>query len=47
MKIAKLDVLETAYHVAASEIDVGFAVADNLAKALKSKKLIQLQAFEF
>ena len=47
LKITKLDVLEMANHVAASEIHVGFAAADTLAKALKEEMLSQLQAFEF
>ena len=40
LKIAKLDVLEIANHVAASEIGVKFAAADTLAKALKEKSSV-------
>ena len=47
LKISKVNVLETVNHVAASQIDVGFAAAATLSRALKEKKVIQLQALEF
>ena len=40
MKIAKLDVLHKANHVAALEINIGFAAADSLAKPLKEKSSV-------
>ena len=46
-KIAKLNVLEAATHVAPSEIDIGFAAKTTLEKALRDKKISQLQVLEF
>ena len=46
-KIAKLNVLEAATHVAPSEIDIGFAVKTTLEKALRDRKISQLQVLEF
>ena len=42
-KFAKLKVLETGIHLTAADIDVGFAATATLTKALKEKKLSQLQ----
>ena len=42
LKISKVDVLETVNHVVASQIDVGFAAASTLSRALKEKKVSQL-----
>ena len=47
LKISMVNVLETINHVAASEIDVGFAAAATLSRALKEKKISQLQALRF
>ena len=46
LKLAKLDVLETANHVVASEIDTRFSAIGNLAKAPEGKKLTQLQVLK-
>ena len=42
-KISKVNVLETVNHVDASQIDVRFAAAATLSRALKEKKVSQLQ----
>ena len=42
LKISKVSVLETVYHVPTSQIDVGFAAAATLSRALKLKKVSQL-----
>ena len=47
LKISKLNVMETINHVAVSQIDVGFAAAATLSRALKEQKVSQLQALEF
>ena len=47
LKISKVNVLETVNHVAASQIVVGFAASATLSRALKEKKVSQLQALEF
>ena len=47
MKISKVNVLAIENHVAASDIDVGFAAAAIVNKALKEKKISQIQALEF
>ena len=47
LKISKINVLETINHVAASQIDVGFGAAATLSRALKEKKVSQLQALKF
>ena len=39
--------METVNHVTASQIDVGFAAAASLSRAMKEKKVSQLQALEF
>ena len=44
--ISKVNVLAIENHVAASDIDVGFAAAATVCKALK-EKISQLQALEF
>ena len=46
LKISKLNVLAIENNVAASDIDVGFAAAVTVSKALK-EKISQLQALEF
>ena len=46
-KIAKLKVLETGIHLATADIDVAFAATATLTKALKEKKLCQLQMYEY
>ena len=46
LKISKVNLLETVNHVAASQIDVGFAAAATLGRALK-EKVSKLQALEF
>ena len=46
LKMSKVYVLETVNHMAASQIDVGFAAAATLSRALKEKKVIQLQCLE-
>ena len=46
-KIAKLNVLDLATHVAPSEVDIGFAAKTTLEKVYKEKKNIQLQVLEF
>ena len=45
-KIAKLNVLDSATHVAPSEVDIGFAAKTTLEKIYK-KKISQLQVLEF
>ena len=47
LKISKVNVLAIENHVGASDIDVGFAAAVNVSKALKENKISQLQALEF
>ena len=47
LKISKVSVLKTLNHVAISQIDVGFDAAVTLSRALKEKKVSQLQALEF
>ena len=47
IKIAKGNALQTAYHVAASEIDVGYGATSTLMPAIKEKKFSPLQVFEF
>ena len=48
LKISKVNVLAIGeIHVAASDIDVGFAATATMSKALKEKKISQLQALEF
>ena len=42
-KIAKLNVLDSAIHVAHSEVDIGFAAKPILEKVYKEKKINQLQ----
>ena len=46
-KIAKLDVLDSATHVAPSEVNIGFATKTTLVKVYKEKKISQLQVLEF
>ena len=46
-KIAKLNVLNSATHVAPSEVDIGFAAKTTLEKVYKEKKISQLQVLEF
>ena len=46
-KIAKLNVLDSATHVALSEVDIGFAAKITLEKVYKEKKISQLQVLEF
>ena len=46
-KIAKLNTLKTATHVATSEIDIGFGATSTLTYSIKEKKLSSLQVFEF
>ena len=46
-KIVKLNVLQATTHVAPSQIDIGFAAKAIIDKALKEKKISQLQALEF
>ena len=46
-KIAKLNVLYSATHVAPSEVDIGFAAKTTLEKVYKEKKISQLQVLEF
>ncbi len=46
-KLCQIKVLETSTHVVPSEINVGFAAAASLRKALKDKKVSQLQGLEF
>ena len=46
-KIAKLNVLDSATHVAPSEVDIGFAAKTTLEKVYKEKKISQLQVLEF
>ena len=46
-KIAKLNVLDLATHVASSEVDIGFAAKITLEKVYKEKKISQLQVLEF
>ena len=47
LKISTVSLLETVIHVAASQIDVGFAAAATVSRVLKEKKVSQLQALEF
>ena len=46
-KIAKLNVLDSATHVAPSEVDIGFAAKTTLEKVYKEKNISQLQVLEF
>ena len=46
-KIAKLNVMETSIHLDPSDIDVGFAAASTLSKAVKEKKISEHEQFEF
>ena len=46
-KIAKLNVLDSATHVAPTEVDIGFAAKTTLEKVYKEKKISQLQVLEF
>ena len=46
-KIAKLNVLDSATHVAPSEVDIGFTAKTTLEKVYKEKKISQLQVLEF
>ena len=46
-KIAKLNVFDSATHVAPSEVDIGFAAKTTLEKVYKEKKISQLQVLEF
>ena len=46
-KSAKLNVLDSATHVAPSEVDTGFAGKTTLEKVYKEKKISQLQVMEF
>ena len=46
-KIAKLNVSHTASHVTPSEIDIGFAAKATVDKALRGKRISQLQVLEF
>ena len=41
-KIAKLNVLDSATHVAPSEVDIGFTAKTTLEKVYKEKKISQL-----
>ena len=46
-KIAKLNVLDSATHVAPSEVDTGFTAKTTLEKVYKEEKISQLQVLEF
>ena len=46
-KIAKLNVSHAASHVTPSEIDIGFAAKATVDKALRKKRISQLQVLEF
>ena len=46
-KIAKLNVLDSATHIAPSEVDIGFAAKTTLEKVYREKKISQLQVLEF
>ena len=46
-KIVRLNVLDSATHVAPSEVDIGFAAKTTLEKVYKEKKISQLQVLEF
>ena len=46
-KMIKLNAGAPAIHVATSEVDIGFAATSTLQKALREKKVSQLQALEF
>ena len=46
-KIVKLNVLDSATHVAPSEVDIVFAAKTTLEKVYKEKKISQLQVLEF
>ena len=46
-KIAKLNVLDSATHVAPSEVDIDFDAKTTLEKVNKEKKITQLQVLEF
>ena len=46
-KIAKLNVLDSATHVAPLEVDIGFDAKTTLEKVYKEKKISQLQVLEF
>ena len=47
LKISKVNILEAVNHVAASQIDIGFAAAATLSRMLKEKKVNQLHALVF
>ena len=47
LKISEVNVLAIENHVAASDIDVRFAATATVSKALKEKKVSQLQVLEF
>ena len=44
-KIAKLNVLDSATHVAPSEVDIGFAVKTTLEKVYKEKRLVNFKCW--
>ena len=46
-KIAQLNVLDSATHVAPSEVGIGYAAKTTLEKVYKEKKISQLQVLEF
>ena len=46
-KIAKLNVLDSATHVAPLEVDIGFTAKTTLEKVYKGKEISQLQVLEF
>ena len=47
IRLAKLNVSHAASHVAPSDIDIGFAAKATVDKALREKKISQLQVLEF
>ena len=46
-KIAQLNMLDSATHVAPSEVDIGFAAKAALENVYKEKQISQLQVLEF
>ena len=46
-KIAKLNMLDSATHVAPSEVNIGFAAKTTLAKVYKEKKISQPEVLGF
>ena len=44
-KIAKLNVLDSATHVAPSEVDIGFAAKTTLEKVYKEKRLVNFKCW--